>query len=120
MANIGAFERAEDIFRSVTLTIDGALADTSNFTTIEVRVFHKFNKVQVGSYSRVGGTVDNPAPTTSGVITFIVSRTENDDAATHIYSYEVETSEVDADFEGGTRTRKFIGDCFNLVFGNEP
>ena len=117
--NLDKFERGEDIFRSVTLTIDGSAADTLNFLTIEVRVFHKHSLIEIGSYSKSGGTVDNPAPTTDGVITFIVSRSENDDVATGIYQYEVETTETDADFEAGTRTRKFIGDCFILEFGNE-
>ena len=116
---IDTFEQGEDIFRSVTLTIEGVATDTANFTTIGVKVFHKFSKVEIGSYTAGAGTVDTPIPTTDGVITFIISRSENDDVAIGIYSYEVETTEVDADFEGGTRTRKFIGDCFNLIFGNE-
>ena len=119
MAVIDAFEQGEDIFRSVILAIDGVVADTANFTTIAVKVFHKFSKVEIGSYTKAAGTVDTPAPTTDGIITFIISRSETDDAQTGIYSYEVETTEVDADYEGGFRTRKYIGDCFNLIWGNE-
>ena len=119
MATIVSFERGEDIFRSVTLSIGGVAADTADFTTIAVKVFHKSSKVEIGSYTAADVTVGTPAPTTDGIITFIVSRSENADVATGIYSYEVETTEVDADYGGGIRTRKFIGDCFNLVFGNE-
>ena len=113
------FERGEDIARSVTLTINGVAADTSFFITIEVDVYHKRSLIKIGEYSFVAGTVTKELPTTDGVISFIVSRTENESAATGIYTYEIETTEADADYSGGVRHRKYKGDCFNLVFSNE-
>lgn len=117
--NLDKFEQGEDIFRSVTLYIGNVVADTADFDTIEVDVFHKHSLIKIGEYSVAGGTVDTPAPTTDGVITFIVSRTETDDAQTGIYQYEIITTETDADYEAGSRTRKYKGDCFILVDSNE-
>lgn len=113
------FERGEDIFRTVTLTIGGSAVDTSTFDTIEVDVYHKYSLIKIGEYSVAAGTVTKELPTSDGVISFIVSRTENDDAQTGIYQYEVITTEADADFEAGTRKRKYKGDCFILVNSNE-
>ena len=113
------FERGEDIFRNPILKIEGEAADTADFTTIEVRVFHSGSKKEIGSYLKAAGTVSTPAPTTDGIIEFIISRSENRNAQIGTYSYEAKTTEVDADYEDGSRTRKFIGECFELVWGNE-
>jgi len=113
------FEQGEDILRTVTLSTDGTVADTADFLTIDVRVYHKRTKADIGTYSVAGATVTKEAPTTAGIITFIVSRTECQSATTGIYSYEIETTETDADYTGGVRGRKFIGDCFRLVETNE-
>lgn len=112
--NIDKFDRGEDIYRAATLMIDDAEADTSTFNTIIVEVRHAFSKAVIGSYSLAAGTVERPEPTTAGVITFIVSRSETEDAATGEYEYEITTTETDADYEDSTRYRKFVGTCFYL------
>lgn len=112
--NLDSFDRGEDIYRSATLMIDNVAADTSDFTTIAVEVRHKFSKVVIGSYTLAGGTVQTPAPTSAGIITFIVARSDNESAQTGIYEYEITTTETDADYEDSIRYRKFIGDCFKL------
>ena len=113
------FEQGEDILRTVTLTVDGSVADTADFLTIVVRVYHKKNHSEMGSYSVAGGTVTKETPTTAGIITFIVLSTENQSEQTGVYAYEIETTETDTDYPSNRRTRKFIGDCFRLMRTNE-
>lgn len=116
MANLDIFDRGEDIPRTATLvnSDDSSIFDTSTFDTIEVSICHKFSRIEIGNYTLAGGTITLEIPTTSGEITWIIADTETDDAQTGIYIYEVTTTETDADYVGGVRTRKFIGDCFIL------
>ena len=115
MAILDKFNRGEDIYRESVLEIDGEPTDTANFTTIAIEVRHKYSKEVLGLYSMAAGTIDTPAPTTSGVITWIIERQDNTDTVqTGIYEYEVTTTELDADYFAGIRYRKFIGDCFIL------
>ena len=115
MAALETFERGEDIFQSKIIEIDGTPLDTADFVTIELTLRQKFSKVVMGLYSVAAGTIDTPAPTADGVITWIVERQDNtDEAQTGIYEYEITTTELDADYLAGTRYRKFIDDCFIL------
>ena len=99
--------------------MDSVVADTADFLTIDVRVYNKKTKKDIGTYSVAGGTVTKEAPTTAGIITFIVTRTESQSAHTGVYAYEIETTETDTDYTDNVRGRKFIGDCFRLVETNE-
>jgi len=114
MSSLDSFEKGEDIYRSVALTVGGSAVDTADFDTIEVNVYHKYTLENIGSYSVAAGTVETPAPTSGGVITFIVGRSDNEDARTGIYKYEVITTETDTDYEDNTRYREYNGDCFIL------
>ena len=114
-----SFEQGEDIYREPTLEIGGVAANTADFDIIEVDVYHKHSLIKIGEYSLAAGTVTKELPTTSGVISFIISRTENQEAQTGIYAYEVETTEADADYDGDVRHRKYKGDSFDLISSNE-
>ena len=108
----------EDISRSVTLTSDGSTAyDTDDFTAISVEVRHKKFGTVIGSYTLAASTVTQESPTTDGIITFIVSRTETASQPVGVYEYEVETIESDTDFESSVRHRSFVDDCFYLKPG---
>lgn len=120
MANLDTFEQGEDIVRTVTLTDDdGTPFDTDTFTTIEIDVYQKHSLIKIGEYSLAAGTVEQVAPNVDGVIRFRVQESESEDAQIGVYTYEIITTEVDADFDGATRKRKFKGDCFILVSSNE-
>ena len=117
--SIDKFTRAnEDISRSVTLTTDGSTAiDTSTLTAISVEVRHKKFKTVIGSYTLAASTVTKASPTSGGIITFIVSRTDTASQPVGVYEYEIETIETDSGYESSARHRSFVGDCFYLEHG---
>jgi hypothetical protein len=109
------FEKGEDIYRSVQLTIGGVAADTDDFVTIEVKIFDWKTKL-LASYSTATATVTREAPSTDGYISFIVPSLTNFDSRIGKYFYQVTTWEYDADYPDGLRTRKFVGQCYGLKY----
>ena len=109
------FEKGEDIYRSVQLTIGGVAADTDDFLKIEVKIYDWKTKL-LATYSTTSGTVTREAPTTDGYISFIVPSYINFDSRLGKYFYQITTWEADDDYPGNLRTRKFVGYCYGLKY----
>lgn len=111
------FDRREDIYRSVTLTVDGSAVDTAIFNTIVVTIRHRYTKETLDKLTLAAGEVKTPDPTSSGIITFIIPRTSSYSAKAGTYEYEITTDETDSDYTDSKRYRKFVGNCFYLTDG---
>lgn len=111
---MNAYDRGESIPVTVTLTDGTNDIDNTTFTTIVVKVMHKYLGTLLERYSLAGSTVTRGTPSTDGEITFIVPATTTVDAALGVYEYQVKTTETDTDYESNVRTRVFRGDAFYL------
>ena len=108
------FEKGESIPRTVTLTDDDSnVIDTVDLLTISVRVYSRIHDI-IGTYTLADSDVVKQAPTSGGKIFFIVPATATATARAMKYFYRITTTETNADYPTGVRTRIFNGWCFDL------
>lgn len=101
------FIQGEDIPRTITLQDpDGNALDTADFLTIEVTVKRWSVSSALGTYTLAAGDVTKETPTSGGQITVRIPDSTTLNATTGRYDAEVKTTEVDADYDGGVRTRR--------------
>ena len=103
-----SFARGASIPRTITLTDGTNALDTANFLTIEVKVRHRKWDTLLGTYTLADGEVTRESPTSGGQITFIIPADTTTDLPVGVYSYQVTTTETDADYEDSTRTRRLV------------
>lgn len=124
MTILDTFEQGESIGRTILLTevIDGTttVIDTSTLLTISILVKYRFYRSDysvddAGDYTFAAGTVIKLSPTTGGYIFFDIPPSISATLSIGIYEYQITTTENDATYDGGVRTRVFKGYCFKLI-----
>jgi hypothetical protein len=102
--SLDTFNKGGSVGRTITLTDGTNALDTADFTTIEVKVFNKLHR-GISTYTLAAGTVSRLIPTTNGQVFFAVPETESAQIRALKYYIQITTTELDANYPNGIRTR---------------
>lgn len=104
---------SEDIYREYQLNDDGVALDASTFTEIVITFYNNID-VQLAQYTKTGSTV-TVVSADQGTVSCIIPKETTAGKKLGKYRVEIQTTEVDVSYPGGTRDRAGKGWTFKLV-----
>lgn len=109
------FNKGESVDITMTLSDDGVVLDTADFTTISVDILDYMLR-PLGTYTLADAEISRLVPTTGGQIFFVIPEAVSATGRIGKYFYKITTTEADVDYPDSVRTRMASGLCFNLIY----
>lgn len=107
--------QGQSIDRRILLNDNGIAIDTGIFLTIEVLVRRVCGNYDGGTYTKAAGTLTQESPTTDGYVFYDIPPATSLTMKPGVWLQQLTTTETDANYDGGVRTRTQTGGQFRVI-----